>query len=384
LQSAGAHAGWAEGWQEDVLRTADELQHARPTSIDALRLRRTVHIAKLIQARLVRDFEAEFAALSKADLVAREIVTRDPVQEMDWHLFVLIRDGLARTHLEFGRVESAATVWQSTLTEGGLNVMAARPPTRTGRRFLRPLAMALALLEAERGNAAAARHAAAARLVYAPYARDKSGLSDLAEHLRRPTMLAAEDRLLSLLLGDDADVLEKGQATLAQLLSLLRRPDATDADRLWFLPEIASVQEHLARAHLHAGRWAEAEAALTLPPDITPVATSTRVALHARWLGLSLAKQGRGEEAIAVLTTVQNALRPKVRRGTGSLAERQDFALCLLVEAMAQPATEAGRARRHAALAEAQKIVDALPEGSRQLYQPRLLITWLAEERARG
>ncbi len=380
----GSGSGLAGEWKQDVLRTADDVLAERSASIDAFRLRRLAFNVESREANVRRDFAAEFAAVLNSDREASEVVRRDPEEEMDWQLLVRIREALFRTHLEAGRVEAAATVLKNTVAEGRLNLAADEPPTKTGRRTLRGVLFSLALLEAERGNFVAARRAAAARLLYAPYIRDARGLSSLAAHLRRPTVLAAEERRLSLLMGEDAAVVEQGMATLTQLFSLLQRPDATEADRLFYLPEIATVQEHIVRAHLHSGHWGEVESVLALPPDITPVASATRLASQARWLGMALARQGRGPEALAVLNKPQADLGRRMQLRIATMAERQDFALGLLVEAIAQPATDAGRARRHAALAEAQKIVNDLSEASRQLYQPRLLVSWLAEELARG
>ena len=95
------------------------------------------------------------------------------------------------------------------------------------------------------------------------------------------------------------------------------------------------------------------------------------------------ARQGRGQQALSTIEPLLRTFRARFEGGAKTLPDRDRLATALLIKAIAQADDAAGRVAREAALQEAAQVLDALTDEAKQLYQVRVLMKWIAEERAK-
>jgi tetratricopeptide (TPR) repeat protein len=369
--------------QREVLAMADAVLAQQPQSAPAQRLKFWANWS-LGKARGKRPPDLHF--LTEAEKLAFALHQRDPTADDDWYLVLLVRRLLAAHFTEVGRISDAAAVWHRTAVDGGHPATLPEPPTGKARRFIKGVLQSTAFLEASRGNAVAADLAFAAQRQHPLGAKAGPAASPRAALALNALSDARQEVQFKLLRGDYAGVMTQGHATLDQLRAIFTGPATKAYDRVLLRSVLDAVRETVAEALIQRGRFAEAEAMLVktvelLPPQVakaTPYTPTQQI-----WLALALARQNRSSEALTVLTPTLTTLRRQWDAGSPRAEQRELLARVFFVEAVAQPATPEGRARRQAALAEAQKILDAMTEEARQLYYPRVLRKWIAEERAR-
>jgi hypothetical protein len=101
------------------------------------------------------------------------------------------------------------------------------------------------------------------------------------------------------------------------------------------------------------------------------------------WRALALARLGRGGEALDLLALAKPQLPGSPGNRPAYLPDREVWVRAHLTEAIVQPESEEGRARRQAALDAGQKILDALSAEARELRTEGILRRWVAEERVK-
>jgi serine/threonine protein kinase len=370
--------------QREVLAMADAVLARQPQSAAAQRLKFWANWS-LGKARGKQPPDLHF--LTEAEKLAFALHQRDPTADDDWYLVLLVRRLLAAHFTELGRISDAAAVWHRTAIDGGHPATLPEPPTGKARRFIKGVLQSTAFLEAARGNAEAADLAFAAQRQHPLGAKAGPAASPRAALALNALTDARQEVQFKLLRGDYAGVITQGQATFAQLRAIFAGPGSTPYDRELFQVVLNAFREAVAEALVQRGRFSEAEVTLVttvelLPPKAAQEAPYT--AAQRIWLALALARQNRSSEALTLLTPTLTTLRRQWDAGSSRAEQRELLARVLFVEAVAQPTTPEGRARRQAALAEAQKILDAMTDEARQLYTPRVLLKWIAEERAKG
>jgi tetratricopeptide (TPR) repeat protein len=242
----------------------------------------------------------------------------------------------------------------------------------------------IAANEARLGRSAAATAAAAASEQAA-----EEFLATVPEGGLRRELLAQATPLwrarLQSLMGDNLESLNTANQAVAQLRAIEVPADDQLAlrsrDNLVRFALITSTT-----AAVRLGRYAEAEAAsrerLAVPPNLDANADpqdeksrATVVLAHA------IVALGRGSEALELLGPVLDGYRDEQKAGASGTSFQRDLAYAYFVEAIAQPESAAGHARRKAALAAAQREFDALSNEVRQLSDFRVLGGWISAER---
>jgi tetratricopeptide (TPR) repeat protein len=370
----------SERYQRETLRVAEEFLARQTGSIAALRLQLDVHLERV---RRHRHTPAEMDAWDAAFRLGAEINRRDPSSDDNWYACLNAGRERGYAYLHRGRIAEALASLHAVAEEGNYPLRVGVVPPVRGRRYLPGIFERIAYWEAARGNTALADQALQAAYRHPPGLDVGAGGTDLAVLFRDPILIWRLRRTALLFAGDFAGAIANGESNWTQLKILLQRPDATEPDRIAFLREVESVQEQLAEAHLSLGSYAAAEAALATPPGLKPAKAPAFTPAMRVWLALALTRQGRDEEARSALEPVLQGARERLNRGTVIFTDQEILARAYFVAALAQPATEAGRARRSSALAECERILAGMPAEARELYYQRLLRRWIAEERAR-
>lgn len=385
LMHLGEQASAAENErrQREVLAIADTVLAQQPASSAAQRLK---FWAWWSLGKVRRDRPAELTALVEAEKVAFALHQRDPSSDDDWYLVLIVRRLLAAYFEERGRIGDALAVWHRLAEDAGHPATRLEPSAGATRRYVKNVLVSIALLEASRGRAEAAERAFEAQRQHPLGAQGHPDASPAALLVLNPMHDLRRETQFRLLLGDHDWVIAKGQTALGQLRALLAGAASRPQDRVLLRAPVDALRECVAEALIHRGRFAEAEKVLTDSVELLPLKTSTPYTANQRiWLALALARQQRGEEALKVLAPAAAALK-RPRDGEADPADLRDQlgqARVWVVEALAQPDTESGRARRRIALAEAAKYFAGLTDEARQLHYPRTFLRWIAEESAK-
>ena len=101
------------------------------------------------------------------------------------------------------------------------------------------------------------------------------------------------------------------------------------------------------------------------------------------WLARALARQHKSVECAEELKPLLAFFRHIWDEGDRSIDTSRGWGFALYVQAINEPDDADGRLRRRAALAEAAKLLDALSDEAKQLVSWRMVIDWVAAERAR-
>jgi serine/threonine protein kinase len=368
--------------QGEVITLADTLLAHPVHAAAAQRVKVRAHFAR--SQRLPPGAATEMSELATAERLAAELSAADPSNDDDWYWLLVIRRALAVAMVERDRIADAVAVLQQTAIDGGHPVTQATPVEGGSRRYIKGILERIAILEANRGNTTAADQAMAAQQIYAASLKVSADSSQKAA-LSRDAVAAARVALqVALPRGDYASVVAQGEATLTSLTTLLTSPLAREADRVTYASEVTQISELVAEAYLHLSRFTDAETVLRRCRTLQPRKTTTQSPSGSVWLACALARQGRAAEAREVLSPPLRELRRRHENHTAHALHRELLALALFVEALAQPPTEAGRATRASALAEAQTILTAMSEEARHLFHPRVLQRWIAQAQASG
>lgn len=369
--------------QREVLVIAETVLAAQPLSAAAHRLKFWAWWS-LGKARPNRP--ANLPALMEAEKLAFALHQRDLSSDDDWYLVLVIRRLVAAHFEEAGRIGDALAVWHQLAVDAGHPATVLEPPTGKARRFIKNVLVTIALLEASRGNAEAAERAFQAQRQHPMGVQPHPDASAAALLVLNPMSDVRQEAQFRVVRGDYDWVTTHAQAAIAQLRTLITGASARPHDRVILRPFLETLRETLAEALVHRGLFAEAEKMLVqtadlLPPDAskkTPYTSAQRI-----WLALAMARQGRGDAALETLAPLLTTQGQQRASGLSRAEQRELLARVLFVEAVAQPATPEGSLRRKTAMAEAQKILDAMTEEARQLYNARIIQRWITEERGR-
>jgi serine/threonine protein kinase len=367
--------------QREAMEIADAVLAQQPRSARAQRIK---FWANYSLGWTRANVPVNAAALGEAEKLAFALHKRDSTSDDDWYLLLVARRALAAKFVEEGRIADAAAVWHQTTVDGGHPATQLEPAEGGARRFIKGVLLSTAMLEASRGNAEVAELAFRAQQPHALGARvgpDATQRAALAQNALGDTRSTAQFKLLR---GDYDWVIVNCRGMLDQLTPMLIGPAAKEADRVLFRAVVETFREVFAEALIHRGRFAEAEMMLRVTSEMPPAKQPRYNTTHQIWLALAMARQDHGIEALETLAETTSHLRRKHESGSATHDQRELLARAMFVEAIAQPPTEGGRARRQTAIAEAQKILDAMTAESRQLYNQRVLLKWIAEERSRG
>jgi tetratricopeptide (TPR) repeat protein len=366
---------------EEARQEAAAVQRVRPDAAEPARTGFWVEHESAQRAMRTADPEAEQRHRLEAERRAFALHKRDPSSDDDWYLLLVARRALAETLVEQGRIGEAAAVLHRTAVDGGHPATQKAAVEGGSRRYIKGTLERIALLEAARGNFRMADLADEAQRSYV--AALKVGPDgSLRAALSRDAVAAARIRTTLLLLrGDYAAAVELGETTLGQLRMLLAGPDAREADRVAYRGEVDEVTTLLAEALLHLGRPADAEARLNAAAELRPRNSPPYTTVQRTWLALALKRQKREEEARRALAPALRSLRGEEQTRTIRAPNRELLARAVLLEAVLQPDTEAGRARRLALQEETGRRLDAMTAETRELYAQRVLMRLRATEK---
>ena len=101
------------------------------------------------------------------------------------------------------------------------------------------------------------------------------------------------------------------------------------------------------------------------------------------WLALALARQNKTTVCNEELKPLLRYYRHAWEQGDRAIDTARGLGFSLYVQAVNEPADPDGRLRRHAALDEATAVLAALTDAAKQLVSWRMVIDWVATERAR-
>ena len=367
--------------EEEAIALADTVLAERPESPSARRVKFWAYWVLAELSRTRYDNGAELAQLTSAEPIALALHGNDPSNDDDWYFVLLVRRALAGVLVELGRITDALAVLYQTAVDGGHPATQPQPVEGGSRRYIKGTLERIALQEAERGNFAAAEQVMEAQQIYVASLKVPAGASERAGLTRDGVAAARVERQIAMFRADYEGVRVNGERVRALLTTLLGAPESRESDRAAYHSEVASLREHLAEALVQTNRFAEAEAMLKATAELRARNIATYTMRQRTWLAMAVARQGRHAEALELLAPVTDFLRPRYENRIATLDQRQLLGHALVVETIAQPPTDAGRARRAAALMEAQRILDTMTAEVRQLYAPRLLARWLTAER---
>ena len=364
---------------QEVYDLAERVLAERPGDLRSMRNR--AYAAEMLGALADRrhDYTAALEFAAQAERAGEDYVRLNRSDIAAWGFWIDGKSQLAGVLFEQGRITEALAVMKAT------TALAADPRRPGSLGPLLPQAWrTVAANEARMGRSAAATGALAASERAA-----EEFLATVPEAGTRRELLAqgtpAWQARLQLLLGDNLASLN----TANQALVRLREVEVPADDRVALLTRDNLVRFALitsTTAAVRLGRYAEAEAAsrerLAVPPNLDANAdpqdeTSRATVLLAH----AIAAQGRGAEALELLAPVLDGYRAEQKAGAGGTSFQRDLAYAYYVEAIAQPADDAARARRAAALAAAQREFDALSNEARQMSDFRVLGGWISQER---
>jgi hypothetical protein len=370
-----------ERLQQQVLGLADNLLAHPAHAAAAKRIKVSAHFAL---AQLDVRGEAELSQLGAAERLAAELRLADPSNDDDWYWFIIVRRSLANALWERGQVADGVAVMRQTAVDGGHPATQPLPVEGGSRRYIKGILERIAVWESNRGNFGAADQAMAAQQIYAASLKVPAEASKKAA-LNRDAVAAARVALqVALPRGDYAAVVSRGEATLAPLSTLLAGPNAREADRVTYASEVTQIAEVIAEACIHLRRYAAAEAVLRRTSVLRAANAPPHTAMARVWLALAIVRQERPEEAREMLLPASLYLRRQHENRRANFSQREIFARALLVEALTEPPTGAGRAARAAALAEAQSQLETMSAEARQLYNQRVLQGWITQARMSG
>ena len=365
--------------QEEVIGLADAMLAQAPGSLAALRVKYWAYLALTEVSHARYDRVTELAQLTTLDQIAAALVSNDPSSDDDWYAVLMARRALAAVLIELGRISDAITVLRQTAIDGGHPATQPLPVEGGSRRYIKGTLERIGMLEAERGNFGAADQAMVAWQVYVASLKVPAGASARAALSRDSVAAMRIERQMALFRGSYEAASLSAERTLAQLTSLLTGPGATEGDRAAYSGEVAALREQHAEALVETGRFADVENMFKATAPLQARTAPPYTMCQRTWLAMALARQGRSAEALMVLAPTVDDLKPRHENLTASLDQRQLFGHALIIMAMVQPDSEAGRARRAEALAGVRGILDAMTAEARQLYASRQLTRWLAE-----
>ena len=321
---------------------------------------------------------AEAVELTKASQSAAEEYTHtNPSDDHGQSVLSRVDFERARLALQLGHPKEALQTIQETLERRSKS--SGNTPFRLG--------MLGAFCEAQLGNRPAAEQA----LRQARRDLDAYGnRADWTDPMRAVWAAILEDhaRLVQLAFGEDEGVFDSAKRALGPLDALADRAHAKDVfpvRRPLWLAHPGLALDATARSGLNLRRYQEAEVAARALIELrfSPGALQF-YRLDEPWGRVLLAEAQVGQRrAEAALETIAPALahyRALQLQGANDLVFRQQFARALYVQALGQPATQAGVIQRRGSLAQAARMLKELPEEAQQLHDTKELLSWIEAE----
>jgi tetratricopeptide (TPR) repeat protein len=365
--------------EQEVYELAEKVLAERPGDLRSMRNRALAADLLGVLADRRHDYAAAEEFATKAERAGEDYVRFNPSDMTAWNYWVRGKEQMGSVLFEQGRITEAQAAFRSAVALD----QDPRRPASLGVLMPQTWRM-VAANEARMG-----RRAAALAALEASERAHQEQVAMLAEgSARRELMIRAMPAWparLQLLLGDFTPAFGLSNEVLARL----REVEIAADDRFAKLTRDNVSRFALATSALAAlrlGRYAEAEAAsrerLAVPPNVNgdadPQDEKSRATVL---LAHAIAAQGRGAEALGLVAPILDGYRAEQKAGASGTTFQRDLAYALFVEAIAQPADAAGRARRNAALAAAEQEFDALSDEAQQMSDFRELGALIRRER---
>ena len=324
-------------------------------------------------ASLQQDPAVAMDFADRAIQAAEDSVRFNPANLETWASWISGLDFMAYLQLARGEISRAIGSMEAGLALEN----DPRAPAGVGT-MLAPMRAALANLQAQSGDTAAAR-----RSIEAGRRNADAFIARLpAEDPRRQIFANAIDRWsnrVTLVSGDPATALASATADLESLDRIVVPEGQTSAGQA-LLGERRNSLTTAANAAIQLGRGAQAEKMarelLAHPPrQASELDLRIVTSRHRTQLAHALAMQGRNAEARTELAESLRFNRERQQAGESSIVFARDFAHALYVDALVSPA---GSAERSRALAEAGGLIAGTSAEARQTSDMRLLSRWIA------
>ena len=372
----------AERLEGEVYAIAEKVLAQRPGDLRSManRVLAAELLGKLAGYRHDHRTALEYA--TRAEEAGEDYVRFNPSDLGSWGYWVLGKEAMADALFEEGRVLESIEVRRAAVELQN----DPRAPSKFGPLLFQTLP-ALAGQEARLG------HRAAAERAYAAAVRVQEELTALQPEggARRALLTIAPGAWrarLQLYSGDDGPALENA-AVAVERLRVVEIPAGDDTSRAARENALRFSLTTASAAALRLGRYAEAEAKsrerLALPPNrfgtSDPQDETSRASVM---LAQAVALQGRPDEARELVQPQLEIYRGEQKRGARGLSFQRDLAHALYVSGIARAGGNPGRTQADAELAEAARLLDALPAGARQLADVRELDGWIRAARGAG
>jgi tetratricopeptide (TPR) repeat protein len=364
----------AQKLEQEVYDLTEKLLRLRPNDLHALADR--YYAGDLLSILALRRFDFDPAA----DYARRSVhggedyVRFDPSDLQSWGFWIRGLTQVADVEVERGAIGSAL---------GSLHTATALAQDPRRPSSLGPLLFGtwnyIAILEGGRGQHAAAEQA----LQEALRGNEEAVARYAADDVRRQIFAHAEQfwrSRLRLLERDYKGALD-GTTSLVATLDRIKIPEGNSNARRAMDRSMRQMLSTATAAALALDRGAEAETYarrwLTVPADPNSEdAGQDELARGNVSLAHALALQGRFDEARATLAPGFERFATQARAGGAGVTFARDYATALYVSALAQGTDAAATPKREAALAEAARLIAALPAEAREFGAVR----WLNEK----
>jgi len=315
----------------------------------------------------------------KSRQAASESNRLNPSEQTGWASLLVAEHGIAAILFRSGRITEAL--------EGARSAGHVESKHDPGVGLWGGMWPNIAVWESQRGNRAAAEEALQeARRSQEAFAAS-TRMPDRLRRLWRESVHHAQ-RQIHLAFGEDTLSFQLAQDALLRMGEMSNSEN--DTDNLAVLNQRKrQALSDATRAALKLGRMAEAESAaralLDLPLLHSEFADDILVGLpdDLGWARVLLAEvqvhQGHSAEALKTLEPALTLYREMQAQGASFLTFRQRFARALYMQALAQPATAQGLARRRESLAQASKLLNELSAEAKGLHDTKELLAWINE-----
>jgi len=329
------------------------------------------------------NFDAALAMATAAEQTCVEYLRFNPGDPGLWQGVASTRSRVAGYLAQLGRINEAVEKFRAAA-----NVAMEQRSDSEGIQNVPNAFASLAIWEARRGNQSAADKAFAEGVrIRATMDRERR-FTEKNREVTRLYFIRDRQQQLMWARGDYARLIADAGDDVKATELLLQSPGITSAQKLLLQPRLPALRQSMASAHAMLGHHAEAEAILReLLPELkaeeTTIAKSAQEAARRFWLALVLARQDRRAEALRIGAPAVAWYRDRAGKGDTTLDGKSALGASLYIQALAQLDDAEGRSARRALLDEAAQIMDSLSAEAKQLHDERIVIGWIAEERAK-
>ncbi len=370
----------AERLNREALELAERVLEKRPGDLMALSTRGLAQFFLALVEVARNRHEAAIDRLTAAEKASQDFLRASPTLTSSWELLAVVRAQSGAVRMQTGKVEEALVNLQSALD-------LVRSKKVSARAIGAPeLAFTIAEWEARRGNQKASETALeTARELRAELQAGAGGKPASAVVWAEDG--AARIRSIAWHLGRYEEV-AKGAETSRPRCESLRGDGSLAVEEKPAVERLIKACDYdLGRALAMQERWSDAEGALrrSLPPLQTAEQKARKAGSEAPsriWLALTLARQGRSEEARQIIDPSVDFLRSRLAAGDSRLQLRWNLAWALTMQAAAQDLGPEGAAQKREMLSDAEKMILTLPEQAKPLSDTRLVEQFIAAERS--